>query len=341
MPSGERRADRAAGVARRRLDPDIAEGSLAQHPAVGDAVERHATGQAQIIGVKLAPCRQRQARDHVLRHFLNRRREVHLALRQRRLGLTRRPAEQRVEALVGHRQAGHVVEIFGVEAERAVGLEVDQMVEDRAGVARLAIRREAHQLVLARVHLEAGVIGERRVEQAERVRKIDLPLRRQPVALAQPHRGRRPFAHTVEAQHGGALEGAGEKGRGGVGLMMLGEEQRRQRVELPAVERGEFALERRAQVELLLEPKRHRGQKRTEPARRIAQVGLHHALELHPGLVVEDDRVEVLEAQGQPSRGTRLAARWGKAASCFLRVKRSSCAAATISPSHTSAAALS
>src|SRR5437868_7543020 len=120
------------------------------------------------------------------------------------------------------------------------------MVEDRAGVARLAIWREAHQLVLARVHPEAGVVSESRVQQAERVRKIDLPLRREVIALAQPYRGRRPFADTVEAEHGGAPKWAGEEGRGGVRLMMLGEEQRRKIVELAAVERGEFAFERRA-----------------------------------------------------------------------------------------------
>ena len=70
--------------------------------------------------------------------------------------------------------------------------------------------------------------------------------------------------------------------------MMLGEEQWRQECSPPLASptAREFALEpTRFSFSL---SQRHRGQKRTEPARREAQVGLHHALELHPGLVVED-----------------------------------------------------
>src|SRR6185295_13885808 len=42
------------------------------------------------------------------------------------------------------------------------------------------------------VRREPGVIRERGVQQSERVRKIDLPLRRETVALAKPHPRRRP-----------------------------------------------------------------------------------------------------------------------------------------------------
>ena len=46
---GERGAERAAGVARRRLDPDALERAVAQDLAVGDAVERDAAGEAQVL----------------------------------------------------------------------------------------------------------------------------------------------------------------------------------------------------------------------------------------------------------------------------------------------------
>jgi hypothetical protein len=46
---GERRAERAAGIARGRLNPDIAEAAFAQHLAVGDTVERHAAGKTQVL----------------------------------------------------------------------------------------------------------------------------------------------------------------------------------------------------------------------------------------------------------------------------------------------------
>ena len=42
------------------------------------------------------------------------------------------------------------------------------------GVFRLAIGREPHQLVLAGIDLEAGVIGEGGIEQPERVREMQL-----------------------------------------------------------------------------------------------------------------------------------------------------------------------
>ena len=44
----ERRAERAAGIAGRRLDPDVVERALAQQLAVGHAVQRDAAGQAEI-----------------------------------------------------------------------------------------------------------------------------------------------------------------------------------------------------------------------------------------------------------------------------------------------------
>ena len=42
-------AERAAGVAGRRLNPDVLERPFAQDAAVADAVERHAAGQAQVL----------------------------------------------------------------------------------------------------------------------------------------------------------------------------------------------------------------------------------------------------------------------------------------------------
>ena len=100
--------------------------------------------------------------------------EIHVALGKRFLGVTRRPAEQIVKPLVGHPEPGAVVEIALVEAEAAVGLQIDQVVEDSLGKARLAIRGEAHHLVFARIDFEPGVVGERGIKQSERVREMDL-----------------------------------------------------------------------------------------------------------------------------------------------------------------------
>ena len=80
-----------------------------------------------------------------------------MKLGQKLIRRARRLAEEPVELAVRHRQANAVVEIFKVELERAVGLEVDQIVENYRGVTRLPIGSEPHQLVFARCdapHLE-------------------------------------------------------------------------------------------------------------------------------------------------------------------------------------------
>ena len=77
-----------------------------------------------------------------------------------------------------------------------------------------------------------------------------------------------------------------------------------------------------------------------KPARRDAEVGLEDALELEQRLVVEADVGQVLD--GDPGLAQAVGdGVVGKAASPFLRVNRSSCAAATISPSRSRQAALS
>ena len=93
----ERCPDRAARVARRRLDPDVVELAVAQHLAVRHAIERDAAREAEVLLPGLYRKRARQAQHDLLGDGLDRRREIHLALGQQVLGLARRPAEQRVE----------------------------------------------------------------------------------------------------------------------------------------------------------------------------------------------------------------------------------------------------
>src|ERR1700676_4731367 len=75
-------------------------------------------------------------------------------------------------------------------------------------------------------------------------------------------------------------------------LVMLGKEQWRQSGGATSADRGQFAREQRFEVELFLEPQRHRGQKRLQSLRREAQVSLQHPLELDPGLIVKDHLVD-------------------------------------------------
>ena len=109
--------------------------------------------------------RARHAQHDLFADDLDRPREVHLALRQLVSGIARRAAEQLVERAVGHRQAGEIVEVLLVQPERAVFLQVDQLVVDQVDVLRLAVRREAHDLVFAGIDLEARVVRERGIQQ--------------------------------------------------------------------------------------------------------------------------------------------------------------------------------
>ena len=107
--------------------------AVAQDLAVGDAVERHAARQAEILHL-----RSRAARLRVSRSTTSSSTACIEAARSMCFcsssdsGSRGGAAEQRVEALVRHRQPGAIVEIIEIEPERAVGLEVDEVVADRA-----------------------------------------------------------------------------------------------------------------------------------------------------------------------------------------------------------------
>src|SRR5215510_10565025 len=83
-------------------------------------------------------------------------------------------AKQIRKFLVGHRKTGAVVEIRLIESKRSIVLEIDQVIENPIDIVGLTIGGESHELVLAGIHLEAGVISEGRIEQSERVRKMQL-----------------------------------------------------------------------------------------------------------------------------------------------------------------------
>jgi hypothetical protein len=262
-----------------------------------------------------------------------------VALREPLLRAARRAAEQLLEASAGHPQARAVVEVGVVQAERAVFLDIDQVIEDRSDVLRLPVRSQPHHLVLARVDLEAEIGRERGVGQPQRVREVDLPAHLERVAFPEAHGRGRPFPHPVHGQHRGFLEGRGEEGAGGVALVVLGEQE----AVLPVVARGvdlKLLLQQSLLEQLLLEPHRHGHGERPEAAGGEGHVGLQQTLELEERLVVESHVVDVAQAHAGCLRQYSIAWR-GKRALCFLRVKRSSWAAATIRPSSTSAAALS
>ncbi len=160
-------AERAAGIPGGRLNPKVVDHPVAQYLAVGDTIERDAASQAQPAQPGFRNQAANHAHNRLLDHRLDRGSEIHVTLLEQFVRGPRWAAEQTIKAAVGHPQSNAVIEIFLIEAKRAVWFEVDQMLEDSIGISWLAVRRQPHDLVLAGIHLEAGVIGERRVKQAK------------------------------------------------------------------------------------------------------------------------------------------------------------------------------
>ena len=77
---------------------------------------------------------------------------------------------------------------------------------------------------------------------------------------------------------------------------MLAEQQRRPAA--AGAEARELFAQLRLQQQLFLDPDRHRGNERAQPARGGREVGLEQALELEERLVVEHDRIEAGEVGG-------------------------------------------
>ncbi len=293
MPAVQRRADGAARVAGRGLDPEVLERPLAQQDTIGDAVERDATRETRVAFSGGFRGRARHREHDVFGDDLDRRRKVELALGDLRFGRTRRSAEQVGEAAVRHREPGEVVEVLHLHAERAVGPQVEQVLTDGVGVDRLPVRREPHELVLARVHPEAAEVGERGVEEAERVGEVELALQLDVVAATHPDAAGGPLPHAVEGEDRRALERRREERARRVALVVLGE---------PEVlghrcpDALQPALDLVGDPELLTRERRHRRRERADALGADAQVRLEQTDERGDRLVVVHDRVDAFGA---------------------------------------------
>lgn len=202
----------AAGIACRRLNPDVVEDTFTQNLAVGDAIERHAAGQTQIASTGFPADAARQLQHDVFGHGLDRGGHVHVELGQRVLvGLTHGLPEQAGELVVGHGQAGTIIEVALVQVERAVFLHVNDIFEDGFGIFGLAIGRQSHDLVFAGIDLETGVIGDGGIKQAEGMGEMQFLVDFQGIARSHGQGGGGPLAHPVHGEHGGILERRREK----------------------------------------------------------------------------------------------------------------------------------
>ncbi len=213
--------------------------------------------------------------------------DVELALVHPGLGPSGRASEELVEGPVGHGEPVVVGEVLHVELEGAVLVEVDHLLHDPLEVRGLPVGSEAHHLVLGAVDLEAEVVGERAVEEAQAVGEADLFEEGDVPALAHPEGGGGPLAHPVHGEDRRLLEGGGEEAGGRVAHVVLGEEDR------PLVGLELLADEGR-HPQLLVQPDGHGLAEGAEGAGEGGHVGGEHPLELEQRLVVKAHRVQLL-----------------------------------------------
>ncbi len=293
MVGPQRRPDRAPVVARRGRDVDALEARVAQDLGVGHGVQRHAARQAEVAQAGATLHRAGERDEHLLGHRLDRRRDVAVERVERLV------AERRVARLAAHhlrelrrdRGVRGVLEreVVEVEPVGSVRADADHLL-DAVDVPGLAVGRHAHQLVLALVHLEAAVRGERRVEQPERVREAALLLDVDPRAAADADRPGRPLARAVHGDDRGLVVGRAEEARRGVRHVVLAEQD---------LARGDAQplADQRLDPQLVGDPATHRlaehaGRTRKGRERREQQpLELHERLlvEHHPGDVVNGD----------------------------------------------------
>ena len=142
MPEAQCDSQRPAGVASRRLDPDLVEDALAQDATVADAVERDPACQAEVIQPGFAVGEASHLHHDLFGDLLHGAREVHLELGQLRLGAPRWTPEQLLERPPGHRQPMRVREVLHVQPQAALVADLEQVVLYRPDVFRLAVNAE-------------------------------------------------------------------------------------------------------------------------------------------------------------------------------------------------------
>src|SRR6185437_10936441 len=88
----------------------------------------------------------------------------------------------------------------------------------------VTIRRESHELVFPRIHLEPAVIGKGRIQQSQRMREPDLPEQFDLPSSSDPYRGRRPLTHPVDCEDRSLRKNRRIKSAGRMRQMMFREQ---------------------------------------------------------------------------------------------------------------------
>ena len=149
MPAEQCGAQGASCVAGRRLDPQRVETRFAVDTSVGHAIQRHASGEAEVPPAGRFAGVTGQAEDDFFRHDLDRPRNITVSFRDRLIRRSRRPAERAIETVAGHPTGVQKIEVRQIQPEGAVCLEVQQLAANQLRETRLTIGGESHQFVFS------------------------------------------------------------------------------------------------------------------------------------------------------------------------------------------------
>ena len=211
------RADGAARIACRRLHIDAPERRHAPDLAVGDGIHGAAAREREIGRAEALLHVFDQMKERLLVHRLNRAGDVAVTILERIVGLAARAqqflerwrkqiAELRraVGPLIGDTLA-MMPEIGEIERIAAIGLSDDLAHGVHEG--GLAVRRKPHDLVLVAVMRKAEILGERLIEDAERMRENRPDLRSRcrapPAPQAALAKSPKPSTETTTASSNG------------------------------------------------------------------------------------------------------------------------------------------
>ncbi len=230
---GQGRADGAAGIAGGGGQVQALEGRLQVDLAVGHGVHGAAAGEGEVRAAVARVQRFQQGKQGLLVHGLGTAGEIAVLLLERlaRAALRSEQGFQRVLAVQGAHLGTAVIpavmDVVGVVAE-AAQVKLEAAVRQHAHqfahlrqVARLAVGRQAHDLVLVAEVREAEELGDDAVEDAKRMREVDATVDADGIAAAEAPGAGGEVAEAVDRQADRLVEIGGEEGGGEVGAVVL------------------------------------------------------------------------------------------------------------------------
>ena len=306
VPQGA--AERRPGVGGARRHPEALDVRVLEDLGIGDAIERHAAGHAQVARRVLLQQRAHHMQDDLLRHRLERKGHIAMPVGERLVGRARRPERGNELALEGPQLSeGIIAEIGHVDGIAAIRRRADDVAETLdEGV--LAECRERHHLAFVAETGKTQILGHERIDEPGRVHDVGRPDALQPVAAAHI-RAARAFVAVAVHDHNQRLLERGDKEHGGMRAVVRNIDDRRNLhiAEEPAHIALQIMVE---QNDLVLLRGVRAGHRQAQAQRKAAQKNRSKRLAQQPHIPRRRQDVDVVpwQARSRPSR--RRARAW-------------------------------